>query len=146
MRHVSILRDPSSSKQTLGHLQAYEPNDFECHTLELPWLDNQSNVSCIPDGDYICKYTPSMRLSKVAGHEVRTYEVLNVPNRAGIRIHSANFFRQLLGCIALGEKVEDVDIDGEGDVTESRKTVAAFEKAMGYQDFLLHIYSDRPRT
>ncbi len=96
-------------------------------------------ISCIPEGTYICKYTKSPLFSKNAGRDVFTYAVLNVPKRAGIRIHSANYARQLLGCIALGSGLKDLDLDGQNDIIHSGDTMRKFEAYMNYEDFELTI-------
>lgn len=137
---VLLTRVVSSTKQTLGGLVLPLLNEiFTCKTLELPWLDNANDISCIPAGTYPCKWTRSNRLSKLAGHDVYTYEVLNVPNRAGVRIHSANYFYQLKGCIALGDAHKDINIDGHLDVLHSGTTCAKFAAALNYEDFYLTI-------
>lgn len=67
------------------------------YTIERPWVGNQPKVSCIPEGTY-----------RVAWREAnwsrfpRAFQILNVPDRSGILIHSANLARQLHGCIAPG--------------------------------------------
>jgi len=139
MKEITLKRFSDDTKQTLGILSFIKDDGqlFVCKTLELPWKDNMNNVSCIPVGNYVCKYTRSNRMSKQKGHDVFTYEVLNVPNRAGIRIHSANFFFDLLGCIALGDAHEDINHDSEKDVVHSGITISAFENHMGKQDFKL---------
>lgn len=144
MKEAFLKRFSDDSKQTLGIL-SFVKNDgqlFVCKTLELPWKDNQSNISCIPAGSYTCKYTRSNRMSEHKGRDVFTYGVLNVPNRAGIRIHSANFFSELLGCIALGDAHKDINADNEQDVVHSGATIAAFEEQMQKQDFKLVISND----
>ena len=90
MKQVSITRITDDGKQTLGTLTVIKDDGqlFVCKTLELPWKENKNNVSCIPKGTYLCKYTRSNRISAEKKKDVFTYEVLNVPNRAGIRIHS----------------------------------------------------------
>lgn len=140
MKTVTLKRFYDDAKQSLGTWTApLDREVFVCKTLELGWLDNQSNVSCIPKGTYVCKWTRSNRLSKEAGKSVFTYEVLNVPGRAGIRIHSANYFFQLLGCIALGDAHKDINLDGKLDVIHSGVTCAKFAKLMNYEDFYLSI-------
>jgi hypothetical protein len=138
MKEVTLKRFSDDTKQTLGVLSFIKDDGqlFVCKTLELPWKNNQSNVSCIPAGSYTCKYTRSNRMSK-PGHDVFTYEVLSVPDRAGIRIHSANFFSQLLGCIALGDAHQDINNDNEQDVIHSGVTIASFENILQKQDFKL---------
>lgn len=127
-------------KQTLGTLTVILDKElFVCKSLELPWEDNKNNISCIPKGSYLAMYTRSNRLSGAAGHDVFTYEVMNVPGRAGIRIHSANYFFQLLGCIAMGDALKDINIDGELDVIHSGATVGKFNELMNKEDFMLHV-------
>lgn len=143
MREVHLVRFYSDDKQSLGIDITVKDETtaelFVCKSLELAWRDNQPNVSCIPASEYICKWTRSNRLSNLTGHDVFTYEVLNVPGRSGIRIHSANYFFQLLGCIALGDAHKDINIDGNLDVIHSGNTITYFAKLMEYKDFLLNI-------
>lgn len=161
MKTATIIRNPSDAKQTLGTLNCQGINFF-CDTLELPDKNNQHDISCIPvtepDKPYLVQWTRSARLSTEALYHwllknpgkkeedcppeiknVFTYEITSVPNRAGIRMHSANYFFQLLGCVCQGSKPLDLNHDGELDLPDSRATVAAFAKAMNYEDFLLSI-------
>lgn len=136
MKKVILTRTSGDDKQTLGVLTT---DGFTCKSLELPDKNNASRVSCIPLGTYVCKYTKSPLFSKNAGKDVFTYAVLNVPNRSGIRIHSVNYARQLLGCVALGSAHKDIDIDGQLDIIRSGDTMRAFEKHMNYEPFELTI-------
>jgi len=136
MKKVILTRTSGDDKQTLGVLTT---DGFTCKSLELPDKNNASRVSCIPLGTYVCKYSKSPLFSKNAGKDVFTYAVLNVPKRAGIRIHSANYARQLLGCIALGAAHKDLDIDGQLDVIHSGDTMRKFEEVMNKEDFELTI-------
>jgi hypothetical protein len=136
MENVIIKRTSDDGKETVGTIYVL---DFTAYTLELPYKDNQHDISCIPTGTYRCKWTRSNRLSAVEGKDVFTYEIMNVPDRAGIRIHSANYFSQLLGCIALGDSLIDLNKDNEQDVANSRATIAKFNELMNKQDFLLTI-------
>ena len=67
---------------------------FICHTIELPWLDNEPRRSCIPEG----KYKLRKRCSpKFEGHLL----VSGVKNRSMILFHPANNAKkELRGCIA----------------------------------------------
>ena len=140
MKEVTVIRVPSDEHQTLGILKVKD-SDFMAKTLELAWKNNENNVSCIPIGTYICKYTRSKRISEATGKDYFTYEITNVPNRGGVRIHSANYFHQLRGCIALGDKDKSLDMDGDGsiDIAHSGATIKAFELLMNYEDFNLII-------
>jgi hypothetical protein len=111
---VILKRDYKGTDCTLGKL--YFGEDF-VETLELPWKDNEPRVSCIPEGIYEVErtYSPSFKR--------KLWLVKNVPNRSGIRIHSANYVSQLLGCIAPGLTRHDLNGDGIVDVTNSVKAL-----------------------
>lgn len=128
MKKVILKRRPSIPMGTFGVLSV---DNLVLFTVELPWKDNASNVSCIPTGKYRCSWTKSPRLKKF------TYEITSVPKRAGIRIHSANFASQVLGCIALGEK--NGVMDGKRGVFSSVSAVRRFEKLLDKQDFNLEV-------
>lgn len=64
--------------------------------------------------------------------------LLNVPNRDGIRIHSANYARELNGCIALGMNIADLDEDGNVDITSSKKAIELATQNLG-EEFILKI-------
>jgi hypothetical protein len=67
---------------------------LECYTIELPWLNNRPNRSCIPEGTYVLKERYSPRHG-------RHLEVTGVKGRSFILIHSANnALAELRGCIA----------------------------------------------
>lgn len=136
MKKATIIRTFGDDKQTLG---VFKTDNFECKTLELADKNNESRISCIPYGSYFVKYTRSPLFSQHAGHNVFTYEIQNVPNRGGIRIHSANYFFQLLGCIAVGDALKDINMDSELDVIHSGLTLQKLELAMNKEDFELEI-------
>ncbi len=129
-REVVITRQDDSDKVTPGTLSF---GAWSCKTLELPDKGNASKISCIPKGVYVCEYTFSPSFQKF------TYEIKDVPNRAGIRIHSGNYTRQILGCILLGQSHTDIDKDGIMDVTGSALTISQFEKLMNKEKFTLKI-------
>ena len=65
-----------------------------CLTIELPWKNNETKVSCIPEGKYFIKKRYS---KKFQWH----LEVLDIKNRSLILFHSANnALLELKGCIA----------------------------------------------
>ncbi len=91
-----------------------------CYTIELPWLDNLSRVSCIPEGTYhlVKRYSP-----KFHWH----LHLTDVPGRELILIHPANHaLRELKGCIAPVSS-----LTGPGMGLQSR---LALEKLMGCVD------------
>ncbi|MBS1566393.1 MAG: hypothetical protein JST39_18565 [Bacteroidetes bacterium] len=63
-------------------------------TIELPWKDNHTGVSCIPEGRYelLKRYSPHFKWH---------LQVADVPGRQDILIHPANnALKELRGCIA----------------------------------------------
>jgi len=91
--------------------------DFKCFTLELPWKGNELNVSCIPRA---LGYKGEKHKSPANGDVIA---ITNVFNRTYIQIHSANFLRQLKGCIAVGDSIKFLDGDSLPDVTNSKNTL-----------------------
>lgn len=135
MKRVRLIRLNGTPHATHGKLTVVE-NDkalFECFTIEREWSNNKVGVSCIPQGKYSVVKTYSPRFKK------DLYLIENVPNRSGIRLHPANYARQLNGCIAFGSKLIDIDGDGKLDVTNSRKTHNEFDAVMEDMPFELEI-------
>ncbi len=134
---ATIIRK-STNIHTTGVLTATRGGaTFICKTLELKWLNNQKNVSCIPPGIYKCKFTRSIKFP------LGTYELSSVPNRGGIRIHKGNYAAgkvvDIQGCILLGNAYSDINKDGIQDIVNSTITMKAFEGFMGKRDFVLTI-------
>lgn len=117
---VVVLKRKYRKECTLGKLLVTDEKGLENQvaTLELPWKENKTNVSCIPEGTYKVVKTYSPRFKK------KLWLVKGVPGRSGIRFHPANFVRQLQGCIAPGLTHYDIDGDGIIDITNSRKGMA----------------------
>ena len=65
-----------------------------CFSIELPWLNNQHDVSCIPEGKY--------ELQKIYTEKFGWHlHVMNVKDRGLVMIHPANDAQlELKGCIA----------------------------------------------
>lgn len=67
---------------------------FVCFTIELPWMENKKNISCISEGKYELKarFTPEFQ---------NHLEIMDVYNRSLVLIHPANnAIEELRGCIA----------------------------------------------
>lgn len=106
---------------TIGRLSI---EGFNCLSLELPWLNNQQDISCIPEGLY--KYF--LRRSPQNG---MVLELRDVENRTCIQMHSANFTYEILGCIAVGDGLKYLDGDDILDTTNSVKTMKKILKLAG---------------
>ena len=88
-----------------------------CSTIELPWKDNATGSSCIPEG----KYEVKRRFSEKHGNHLI---VINVQKRDLILFHPANnAIEELRGCIAPVSKITG---PGKGILSK-----VAFEKVRG---------------
>ncbi|WP_348797324.1 DUF5675 family protein [Flavobacterium adhaerens] len=107
---------------------------FICNTIELPWKNNETKVSCIPEGKYFIKKRYS---KKFQWH----LEITNVKNRSFILFHPANnALKELNGCIAPVTK-----LSGPGLGLMSRKAFTKIKnlvyKALEYESVTLIIKS-----
>ena len=98
---------------TIGRLSY---GQFRCLTLELPWLSNKRNVSCIPAGSYTAVKYDSPKYGPVLLFQ-------NVEDRSMIEIHAGNFTYQIEGCILVGDSLKYLDNDSVLDVTNSKRTL-----------------------
>lgn len=110
-----IERYDHGKKQTLGRLFVLDGKRvvYTCHTLELPWKNNQFQVSCVPEGVYQVVRRTS---AKFKNH----FHLTNVPGRTYILIHAGNYYTDILGCILVGKGLADINNDGLKDVTSSK--------------------------
>jgi len=95
--NLLIIRDTFTDKSTIGKL--FINGESFCDTLENPWLDNQRNISCIPEGQY------KVRLRLARESATRDYLhllVQDVPNRSYILFHRGNTAKDTSGCILVG--------------------------------------------
>lgn len=129
---VTITRQSDNGIETLGLLSVQKNNaSFTCNTLELPWKNNQHDISCIPKGTYKVTIQPF--------HSTNRYELSPTIPRTGIFIHEGNYYKDSLGCILLGIKPSDINADKQIDVTFSVNTVQAFMQFMNNESFTLII-------
>lgn len=120
MRAFTLSRIAQDERETRGLLSDEESRKIAV-TLELPWKDNQHDVSCVPAGTYQAKRIFSPK------HGFFVFCLQDVPNRANVEIHPGNTPKDTLGCILLGTEFADIDEDGELDIAASR---IAFTKFM----------------
>jgi len=99
---------------TLGRLTC---GDFQCWTLELPYLYNQQNVSCIHAAE---AYKGRKHISPNNGNVIA---IDNVLEREHIQIHSGNYTSQIRGCILVGDAIKFLNDDKIPDVTNSKRTL-----------------------
>ena len=97
MINLLLIRDTFSKKSTIGEL--FLNGERICDTLENPWVDNQRNISCIPEGVY------PVRLRLPRESATRDYMhllVKDVKDRDYILFHIGNTAKDTSGCILVG--------------------------------------------
>ena len=97
---IELFRLEYEKKQVLGDCAITENGKdiFLAKSLERADNNNQRNISCIPQGEYLCVLEYSNRF------DCDLWEIKGVPNRSECKFHSANYWHDLNGCIALGTK------------------------------------------
>ena len=113
-----IERYSHSERQTIGNLIGLSESGhslFTCDTLELPWLNNCKQISCIPTGRYLVK----KRYSKKFKNHLH---ITNVEDRSYILIHAGNYYTDILGCVLVG-RLRFINSDDIIDVGSSKKTL-----------------------
>ncbi|MBT3642447.1 hypothetical protein HN604_02970 [archaeon] len=113
-----LERNKITSSSTIGNLY-HDSNsngiidDADTHlayTLELPWKNNNRNISSIPEGTY--------EVSKRKSPKFKThFKVADVKGRSDILIHAGNYPRDTAGCILVGDSA------GNNYVSSSRATL-----------------------
>lgn len=118
----ALLSRTYGVKQTTGCLYVFDGDRaiFNCKTMELPYLQNQQNISCIPEGIYRAYKMQSPKFGECI-------HLIDVPGREGILIHKGNYAAgnqvDTRGCILPGLRFADVNGDGNIDVAESTKAM-----------------------
>jgi hypothetical protein len=116
--NLILKRDDQNERRTFGAIYTEEGEKL-CETLELPWRNNEINVSCIPAGEYEVHLEFSFRFNRWL------YWLKDVPGRGAIEIHVGNTTKDTEGCILVGsERVGD----------SVRKSKIAFDRFMGFME------------
>lgn len=89
-------------------------------TLELPYKENQKQISCIPTGIYELHRHISPRFGE-------TFIVQDVPNRENILFHWGNTVKDTQGCIIVGAWFGTL-----GDLPAVINSRLSFQKFMNY--------------
>jgi len=95
--NLLIIRDTFTDISTIGRL--FINGESFCDTLENPYINNERNISCIPEGQYKVR----LRLPREsATREYLHLLVQDVPNRDWILFHRGNTAKDTSGCILVG--------------------------------------------
>ena len=90
-------------------------------TLELPWKNNEADISRVPAG----KYAATVRDDGSKGWRI---ELKDVPDRKNVQLHIGNYPAQTEGCVLLGKSVSSSD--GTCAVASSAEALASVRTAM----------------
>jgi hypothetical protein len=134
-----LIRRAYESTQVLGNLALFDDLKpiFYCRTIELAWLDNKNDISCVPTGKYTMVWEHSPKFNR------NLWELKNVPGRSEIKFHVANFARNLNGCIGVGDLHTDLDQNGTRDLRNSANTLQKIHQlTQGQTKATLWIYGD----
>lgn len=124
-----LQRIAHNNKQTIGELEVLDGpmSIFSCKTIELPPEGNKSSISRIPADTYTL-VTMRDKMLQWSRFNYPHLWIKNVPNRKGIKIHIANYYTQLAGCVAVGEEFSHINDDEYVDVTNSENTLEKLVK------------------
>ncbi len=131
MRKATLTRTETGPDGTFGLLAT--DSGFSCYIVERPAVGDHP---CIQAGTYKFKWR------KDSPSHGECYEAEFVPDRTNIQIHAANWADQLLGCLAPGRAIMDVqrpDKTMRVGVTSSKDALAALEADLGKDPFVLTI-------
>lgn len=124
---VFLLRHWGDKNQATGSLLVIDDNDQPIYLspcIERGFMDNQKNVSNAPADTYELVWEHSAKFGWV-------WELKGIPDgRSELKIHSANLWSQLNGCIAPGSYLGKLNKDGYYDVLASGDALKRFHKAL----------------
>tara|TARA_R100000541_G_C1886266_1_gene83005 strand:+ start:646 stop:984 length:339 start_codon:yes stop_codon:yes gene_type:complete len=106
-------------------------DDIIIKTIERPWLSNEPNRSCIPEGTYRCDFMER----SCSGKYRRVWHVKDVPGRTAILFHAGNLVEDSLGCILVG--LSHGYLSGAEAVISSRKALDKMRQHLGENSFTL---------
>ena len=135
MKILTLDRTCQNAYGTYGtYIYDYSP---VCQCFELPWRNNDPQVSCIPPDLYLVS-------PHVSPNHGECYHIENVPGRTNVLIHAGNIDDNTLGCqlpgLYNGWVWSKKDKRNEWGVCGSRTAMERLEKILGREnDFWLCI-------
>lgn len=120
MKHVVVLRTQKNDVAVYGILFVVQDSRilFQAKTIE-------NRAKLCASGVYDLKLEHSPRF------KTNLWELYGVPKRSEIKIHVANYWNQLDGCIGVGQRYSDINDDGIIDLAASQLALQELHAAMG---------------
>lgn len=118
VKQVDMVRLEKGNDGTFGVLRL--DGKVFCVTLEPPDRGNRKDTSCIPSGEYVCRYVESPSFGS-------TFEIADVPGRTHILFHAGNVPGDTRGCVLLGRYY--------GTLGDDR---AVLQSGSAFNEFLTH--------
>lgn len=93
---IEVWRYDVTQNLIFGEISVHCPDGliYYFRSLELPWLDNRTSISCIPNGLFATSYKKSPSFG-------RKMLYLSVPGRTGIMFHGGHSTAHTRGCILI---------------------------------------------
>lgn len=122
MKNVTLVRTSRNDVAIYGILTITEGDsvEFVCLTIE-------RKDKSFPVGKYPLKLEYSPRFKK------DLWELYGIEGRGEIKVHVANFWNQLDGCIGVGRISQDLNQDAILDLSQSKIALEDFMATMGDQ-------------
>lgn len=133
MMQLVLHRLNDNGLRTRGHIVL--PDGTNLHTLEEPWKNNQTGVSCVPPGTY--PVVPHGWEANAGTKFKKVWRLEKTAPRVAILIHAGNTVDDIEGCILLG--LGTGILAGKDAVVRSKDAVDLFRKIIGQSPFTLTI-------
>ena len=118
-----VWMDENQSTCSLIVLDKFRQPIYISPCIERGDRNNERNVSNVPTGTYPLVWENSPKFGMV-------WELKDVPNRSECKIHVANMWDEINGCIAPGTYLGELNADGYYDTLASGDALKRFHLAL----------------
>ena len=118
-----VWMDENQSTGSLIVLDKFRQPIYISPCIERGDRNNERNVSNVPTGTYPLVWENSPKFGMV-------WELKDVPNRSECKIHAANMWDEINGCIAPGTYLGELNADGYYDTLSSGDALKRFHLAL----------------
>ena len=118
-----VWMDENQSTGSLIVLDKFRQPIYISPCIERGDRNNERNVSNVPTGTYPLVWENSPKFGMV-------WELKDVPNRSECKIHVANMWDEINGCIAPGTYLGELNADGYYDTMSSGDALKRFHLAL----------------